>query len=328
MILIVAFADDVTIDRVTPKLDLLHADYVRFDPKDFPMDATFSWGYDRSGAMRRLLRGKHGEIDLDNVDTVWCRARIRFQPLNDSVVAEERKGWVDEGGARMLSDFWECLDCFRVPIRPSSDPAPSADNKFHQLAVASRLGFALPRTLVTNNPEDFLRFYEECGGCLISKSPLKMPATQGGEQVASHTHALQRRRAAACQGVRHAPVVFQENLPKRLELRVTVVGRAVFAAAIQSQPGHLMSTDWRHYPHVSRSQCNSVYRLPPEVEARCADLVAELGLCYGAIDLVLTPDGEYVFLEVTPNGEWGFVEAWTDLPIYGAIADTRVRGAA
>jgi glutathione synthase/RimK-type ligase-like ATP-grasp enzyme len=48
--------------------------------------------------------------------------------------------------------------------------------------------------------------------------------------------------------------------------------------------------------------------------------MAELGLVYGAIDLILTPDGEYVFLEVNPSGEWGMLERDLNYPISDAIA--------
>ena len=48
-------------------------------------------------------------------------------------------------------------------------------------------------------------------------------------------------------------------------------------------------------------------------------LVEKLGLCYGAIDMVLTPDGRYVFLEINPNGQYLWIELATGLPISDAI---------
>ncbi|MDQ3698554.1 MAG: hypothetical protein M3373_11110 [Gemmatimonadota bacterium] len=67
-----------------------------------------------------------------------------------------------------------------------------------------------------------------------------------------------------------------------------------------------------------------VYRpcqLPEKVEALCVELLTELNLCFGAIDIVRAPDGEYVFLEINPNGQWAWVEERTGLPISDAIAD-------
>ena len=44
-------------------------------------------------------------------------------------------------------------------------------------------------------------------------------------------------------------------------------------------------------------------------------------LRYGAIDLIETPDGEFVFLEVNPSGQWGWIADLGGLPIPEAVAD-------
>jgi glutathione synthase/RimK-type ligase-like ATP-grasp enzyme len=46
-----------------------------------------------------------------------------------------------------------------------------------------------------------------------------------------------------------------------------------------------------------------------------------LGLSFGALDLILTPQGEYVFLEVNPSGQWVWIEDKLDLPISRSIAE-------
>ena len=48
--------------------------------------------------------------------------------------------------------------------------------------------------------------------------------------------------------------------------------------------------------------------------------MSELGLVFGAIDMICTPAGEHVFLEVNPGGEWGMLERDLGLPIADAIA--------
>jgi hypothetical protein len=49
--------------------------------------------------------------------------------------------------------------------------------------------------------------------------------------------------------------------------------------------------------------------------------VAESGLVYGTIDLIVTPDNRYVFLELNSAGEYSWIEELTGLPISEAIAD-------
>ena len=49
--------------------------------------------------------------------------------------------------------------------------------------------------------------------------------------------------------------------------------------------------------------------------------MSELGLVFGVVDLICTPGGEHVFLEVNPAGEWGMLQRDLGLPISEAIAD-------
>ncbi|SCF90374.1 MULTISPECIES: hypothetical protein [unclassified Streptomyces] len=50
-------------------------------------------------------------------------------------------------------------------------------------------------------------------------------------------------------------------------------------------------------------------------------MLNRLGLPYGAFDFVVTPEDEWVFLEVNPSGQYGFIEVATGLSITAAIAD-------
>ena len=50
-------------------------------------------------------------------------------------------------------------------------------------------------------------------------------------------------------------------------------------------------------------------------------VMAGMGLNFGCFDFIVTPSGEYVFLECNPNGQWLWVELETGLPISQAIAE-------
>jgi D-alanine-D-alanine ligase-like ATP-grasp enzyme len=47
----------------------------------------------------------------------------------------------------------------------------------------------------------------------------------------------------------------------------------------------------------------------------------DLGLVYGAFDFVITPEAEWIFLEVNPGGQFGFLEDSTDAPLTATLAD-------
>jgi glutathione synthase/RimK-type ligase-like ATP-grasp enzyme len=115
------------------------------------------------------------------------------------------------------------------------------------------------------------------------------------------------------------PIILQEEIGKKYDIRVTVVGNRVFSSAIDSQADPAARVDWRrtvdpdlpHYRHA----------LPFELTQQCLVLMSQLGLVYGTLDFVLGNDGQYTFLEVNPNGEWLWLEDKLDYPISDAIAD-------
>jgi hypothetical protein len=348
MILIIGTADDEHVRHVADRLDERGSKYVQFDPRHYPAFAELTVAYDQAGGSRGSLTLPGEHFELRDVRAAWHRARVRPTPASN--VREDQSWWVAESCVRFLSQVYECLDCLWIPERPASQhealrwndsdappcdawdtlptcaQAPSPENKLHQLSVAGRLGLAVPRTLVTNSPEHFLEFYEACGGELISKRAVELVPRVGGEITRPFTVSVERRDAANHRAVRHGPVVFQEKVPKRVELRVTVVGTQVFAAEIQSQDSQRQQTDWRHHPEYGQSRFYAVHTLPANVGRQCVDVVKALNLTFGALDLILTPDDKYVFLEANSNGQWAYIEDMLGLPISDAIAELLTRG--
>jgi glutathione synthase/RimK-type ligase-like ATP-grasp enzyme len=66
--------------------------------------------------------------------------------------------------------------------------------------------------------------------------------------------------------------------------------------------------------------------LDGDVAERCRRVMEALGLVFGAIDLVVTPAGETVFLEVNPEGQFLWVEEATGLPMVEALSDLLLEG--
>ena len=64
----------------------------------------------------------------------------------------------------------------------------------------------------------------------------------------------------------------------------------------------------------------SVHQLRDDIVTKLRQLMNRLELQCGAIDLRLTPEGEYVFLEINPAGQFLFVENATGLLIARALA--------
>jgi glutathione synthase/RimK-type ligase-like ATP-grasp enzyme len=261
-------------------------------------------------------------IDLSEIHAAWDH---RPQPPEPSAALSPRsRRWAAFESAQFVNDVWHSLDCRWLPAH--KDVVLRWQHKASQLKVAQELGFEVPPTLMTNDPAEFRDFYHAQGGRIVSKvfyRNIHRPEPEGDPSESSTyvcmTQIVSNRDLGYAASICYAPVIFQGYVPKQLELRVTVVGRRVLTAAIHSQGTHRTLHDWRRedLQHTRYTP----YSLPMEVEALCLKLVERLGLCFGTIDLVLTPDGRYVFLEINPSGQWRWVETMSGLPIADSMAE-------
>ncbi len=357
VILIVGRHHDPHILQIMPLLKNRDLKVLRFDPSGFPGDASLSLRlgsaqqeYAELSFLSCPIEGDNLEavnIDIREIDLVWNRVRSRSQAPED--VSNRHRLWVEENCTRQLAYLYELIRCPWIPYRPDAcsaqftrdaatpnsvlsgqryaegDRGPSPENKIHQLMIAQQLGFTVPETLITSRPQDVLDFYGECRGNLISKKLVDLVMSVDGEPLTPFTHAVTEHDLMRYESVRRSPVLFQERLDKKLELRVTVVGDQVFAAEIHSADDPKQSVDWRRYPSFDLARFYASHELPFEEKHRCIRLVQELGQCFGAIDLVLHPERGYIFLEINPNGQWGWIEQFTGLPIAEAFANLLVR---
>lgn len=322
MIIILSQPQDVHAVGVHERLTQRGLEHLWFDFADFPSRSTVSFKSSVNGRSSFGFRTQARDIDLDCVSAVWLRRPSPPVPHAQTTDPDSR-AYAEEECANLFDSLWEELPCRWIPatwpvIRRASRPPL-------QFKLASALGLELPPTLITNDPEEFLEFYAKHEGNIVSKLPSPaMTRTLKHLQLARYTQQVTRRDLVHADSIRYSPVTFQAYVPKRVELRITVVGEQVFAAEIHSQKANRTRIDWRrydlghtpHYPHT----------LPDAVRRGCVELVRQLGLCYGAIDMVLTPDGRYVFLEINPNGQFLWIEQLTGMPISDAICDLLASG--
>jgi glutathione synthase/RimK-type ligase-like ATP-grasp enzyme len=143
---------------------------------------------------------------------------------------------------------------------------------------------------------------------------------EDGKENVVFTNRLSAEDLEHLDGLRYSPMVFQEMIPKALELRITVVGEKVFASAIDSQASARAQHDWRR-DGLRMIDAWQFHDLPEDVTRKLLKMMDAFGLNYGAIDLILTPDGQYVFLEINPGGEYFWLEEHPGHLISAAIAD-------
>jgi glutathione synthase/RimK-type ligase-like ATP-grasp enzyme len=327
-VLIVTNQADLHADIVSAKLAAAGGAAFRLNldefPKHFALNVEFAHGR-WEGELTHLPTGD--TLAVRDIGAVWMRKKASFSFLSDDLAPQER-AYAESEMEHMLFSLLYSLDCYWM-----SHPAAlrGAGWKGEQLLRAARLGFHVPSSLVTNRRAGVDAFRAKLGGDIVFKalcSPtLAAEAVAPEERIAGNlpTTRITEEHEAALDAVVELPCFFQQHVPKRYELRVTVIGDRVFAARIESQEDARTATDYRDFSVEIRYAAE---RLPPEVERRCLELVHSYGLNYGAIDLIVTPGGEYVFLENNPAGQFLFIEELVpELDMTGALAACLVEGA-
>ncbi len=316
-ILIVTHSNDNdSVARVIEAVSRKGGHTIRFDTDRYPTDVRLTAYYGTSGVERLTLANEEGEFDLREVTAIWHR-RLNFGAhLPAGLDRQLRHASLGEASAA-AHGMLASLKAFRVDhVRHIRH----AENKQLQLQAASEVGLNTPRTLTTNDPAAVRLFAKNCEGRMITKMLSSFAVYDEGRELVVFTNPVKPEDLADLSGLSLCPATFQELLPKLLEVRVTVVGHRVMSASIDSQVSARAAHDWRR-DGLRMLQDWRPYQLPLELEEKILRLMDYFSLNYGAIDIILTPDGQHVFLELNPSGEFFWLERTLGLPISDAIAD-------
>lgn len=259
-------------------------------------------------------------VDSSDIISVWYRRPLYFDsPIKDEVQRKHAEKEIES----LLEGLWRTAEGVFWMNSPKS--LDLVRKKMPQLQMASRLGFRVPKTLVTNDPATAKQFIDDCprgaiyktidGGCFdYGDKTFVVPTTLV-------TEGLKQQLAL----IRPMPALFQERIEKDYELRVTVVGEAIFSVRINSQKFEETSLDWRDPDFVMQLEYVPT-TLPQDVTNSIRKMMDRMGISFGAFDFAVDRSGTHWFFEVNGNGQWYWLEHQTGLLISRAIADILTQG--
>ena len=319
-ILLLTRTGDVTSDVLATRMHERHISFLRLDTGDFPSRITLGAYYD-GGIWHGTLQCENERYQLESIKSVLYRRPTHYRM--SELLPQQEQRFAEDEAKYGFGGVLRSLDCFWVSL---PDAIHAAGYKPRQLRLAAELGLHVPRTLITNNPDEVQAFYEQCGGEIIFKTIHSgfLPV-DGDSYDTIYTSRVECEHLAELDRVRLTANLFQERVKKDIELRITIIGSVTFPVVIYSQRSERTRDDWRaHYPDITYGEH---YTLPSEVEHACRNLVERLGLNYGAIDMIVTPEGEHVFLEINPVGQYLWLEKEIpSLPLTDTLIDLLVRG--
>ena len=194
-----------------------------------------------------------------------------------------------------------------------------AENKLYQLKVAKQCGMAVPETYVGNSlPQNIVP-----ESMYIIKSLDTALFYDDGKEMFTYSTMVSGQELLGAE-IKVAPIIIQEYLNTKIDLRVTVIGNRIFPVSITKQ-GEALVGDWR------RSNKDNLDYIPIElpqiINEQITMLMQYLDLSFGGIDLALVGD-TYYFIEVNPTGEWGWLTSSAGIPVDKAIVDCMAIGGA
>lgn len=251
-------------------------------------------------------------LDLTRIRSYWYRRgtfryngqRISKRISDDPVINQQLYAHLNEE----LDHIMAFVHHYLRQEKPSINSYLNAqNNKTYYLLAAARAGFDIPDTLIGCTKEKLESFATMPGPrTVITKSINELFSFSHKRKIyATKTYAVDEHDRA-CGPARFYPTLFQSYIDKFCELRIFYLLGQMYTMAIFSQQNEKTKLDFRNYDHDHANR-NVPFRLPDSVEQQIRSFMADIDLNCGSLDIILTADNRFVFLEVNPVGQFGMV---------------------
>ena len=299
-------ADSVT-ELVCARLEDCGYPYRLLDLGSYPSGFQVKWHWQTSGPSG-YIAGPEWKLDLDELTGVFMRylgsEGRQLPPDIPPGAVPAMYSELDTG----LMVLFEDLPCTVVN---RAGGGLSNNSKAYQALLVRQSGLLTPPTLVTNDPDEVRRFYEDSQGKVIYKSL---------SGIRSIVRRLEPDGLSRLPLLRNGPAQFQTFIPGE-NVRVHTVGDQLFATRVHSD-----AVDYRYGSREGHKVEMEPAILPPHIAEACLRLARRLDLLLAGIDLKETPDGDYYCFEVNPSPGFIYYERYTGQPISAALADLLQHG--
>lgn len=307
--LILSSTHDYSTDLVCYELCQRKKKYLRINRDCFPeYDIIYSL---KENAIIINMYGKQYLLTNENILGIYFRAPVFLRShkkysLNEQLIRSQWSAFI-----RNLVVF----DRARWINHPVD--TYKAENKIYQLKCANEIGLLTPETYVGNMIPDSI--LEEKN--YVVKSLDTALFYNENQELFTYSSIISGKELKAA-NIKDAPIILQECLDDKLDLRVTVIGDKLFPVSITCF-GRGLVGDWRK--NKKDTLTYSRFDLPEKITTKILMLMKKLNLLFGGVDLILKGD-KYYFIEVNPTGEWGWLESGISLPISSEIVNTLMQG--
>jgi len=315
-VLIITNDHDEHASAVIRELNKRDVPVFRFHPEDLPHACSVSIEI-RDGRIDGEIRNAYHRVGLSDVCAAWFRrARNLFadlRGLTPALTSEKLEDYVTGQCRATVSALCEGLDAPLWVGHPHN--LRRAEVKALQYAFAHQAGLKTPATLISNDPQRAARFIQALGDRECAVKPLLAygVSNQQGFRLPLTTILP---ADYPLDSVALAPNILQPYIDKAFELRCVVIGDTIFCARLNSQADEATRKDWR-----AGNPEHEIFALPAHIQAAIHRLMASFQINFASMDIIVTPSGEFVFLDLNPNGQWLWLETELGLPLVASMAD-------
>jgi len=193
-------------------------------------------------------------------------------------------------------------------------------NKIQVLRKANEMGIRVPKSIVTNNPNEIKKFAALLPNGIICKTlyQLIFPIADRKENfhISNYTKSIEEEDYTKD----FYPSLIQENIIKKYEVRTFILDGECHSAALWSQSSNDTAQDFRAALNSSSKPRRTNYKLPDQLEKKIINLALFFGLNSCSIDIMKGIDDKYYFLEINPVGQFGFISGCINRQLEKKIA--------
>lgn len=318
-ILIPTIQDDIHAAAVAQALDRMGHRAIRWFCADLPQSCAASFAIADGASTSISFQDASGHHGIDGVDVFWNR-RVGDPIIDEQLLLPSDRQVAFNESVRFVRGLLMTVSQTAFSVNEYGS-AHMAENKVLQLHMARHVGLDLPPTLISNDPQrirQFLSAHARYGTIFKSFKPVTW---ESRDRVAVlYTSKVDIDALPEDDVLRMSPSIFQAYVPKAFEVRITCMGAELVAAKLDSQATADGTVDWRMASGDGLRV--TPFELPESVADKCRALLKRLGLVFGCMDFIVTPSGDYVFLEVNQMGQFLWVEeACPDIPLLQMFCD-------
>lgn len=195
-------------------------------------------------------------------------------------------------------------------------------NKLKDLLVAKSLGLNTPDTYIVSSKEQIHNI-----NLLFPNRRYLTKAFHNNYEIIEGNYIYSCGNPILLKEIEYpdyfSPSLIQEEIKKSIDIRVFIFKNTFFSSAIVSQNNPNTRLSFKNYDKKIPNRIVS-YRLPNEIELKVRKLIEYLDIDTCSIDLILSKNGDFYFLEINRQGQLDWISESCNFNIEKYIAENLI----